>query len=329
MNKTIPYVLSGFLVPLCLCGKLNAHKSPVCTESVRKLATIAVLLIATSYNFAQQGKAIESLSFVSAILKDTVNCSVALPFNYETSGRSYPVVYLLHGYTNDETTWLRTGGLQDILARGIQNGDMTEMILVMPDGADTRYCNDYRHKRPWRDMFIKEFIPWIERKYRIISAWESRAIAGQSMGGYGALMLAMNHPHVFSTCVALGAALCADEDLAARPKEKYDRYWGAIYGEDLEGEARITETWKSHNPLDLVQTIPEEKLRAVRFYMDCGDDDLRTKGNSILHLRMLEAGIPHEYRVRQGGHDWQYWRTGIYEGLKFISENLNADPNER
>ena len=287
MIKLTSHILCDFLVFLSLCG-LN-----------------------------QKAEVKESLIFTSAILDDTVKYSVLLPPGYGSSGRDYPVVYLLHGYTNNETTWIRKGGIPDIVERGIDKGEIAPAILIMPNGTNTRFCNDYQHRRRWRDMFIEEFIPYMEREYRIQSGREFRAIAGQSMGGYGALMLAMNHPDVFSSCVALGAALYDDEDLMARPKKKYDQYWSAIYG-----EARITENWKAHNPLDLVHTVPTEKLKSVRFYMDCGDDDARTKGNSLLHLRMLEACIPHEYRVRQGGHDWPYWRTGIYEGLKFITKEL-------
>ncbi len=272
--------------------------------------------------FSQKAQVKESLHFISAVLKDTVKYSVLLPAGYETPGRSYPIVYLLHGYTNDETTWLRAGSIHNIVAQGKEQGDLVDFILVMPDGSDTRFCNDYQGKRRWRDMFLEEFIPYIENRYRVQQGKASRAIAGQSMGGYGALMLAMNYPDVFSSCVALGAALYADEDLAARPKEKYDKYWGAIYGQHLEGRARITENWKAHNPLDLAQSVPVERLKTVRFYLDCGDDDPRTKGNSILHLHMLERGILHEYRVRQGGHDWQYWRSGIAKGLKFISQGF-------
>lgn len=292
---------------------------------MRKFILVVILVFNAMHGFTQKGTVKESLNFMSTILKDTVKYSIVLPPGYEASGQSYPVVYLLHGYTNNETTWIRKGGIRGIVARGYEKGDIAPMILVMPDGSDTRYCNDYKNKRRWRDMFIEEFIPYIEKKYRIKSSGEFRAVAGQSMGGYGSLMLSMNHPDLFSCCVALGAALYSDEDIIARSNEKYNKYWSAIYGEHTEGSARITANWKSHNPLDLVHAVSGEKLRTVRFFIDCGDDDLRTKGNSILHLKMLREGIPHEYRVRQGGHNWEYWRTGIYEGLKFITACLTID----
>ena len=289
---------------------------------MRKVILLVMLAFNSLCGFTQKGTVKESLGFMSTILDDTVKYSIVLPPDYETSGKPYPVVYLLHGYTNNETTWIRKGKIREIVKDGLEKGEITSLILIMPDGSDTRYCNDYKNKRRWRDMFIEEFIPQLEKKYRIKPERAFRAIAGQSMGGYGALMLAMKHPDVFSYCVALGAALYSNEDIIARPAEKYKKYWKIIYGGNAEGKSRITANWRSHDPLELVHTVPASKLKTIRFYIDCGDDDLRTKGNSLLHLKMLEKEVPHEYRVRQGGHDWQYWRTGIYEGLKFITTSL-------
>jgi enterochelin esterase-like enzyme len=152
--------------------------------------------------FAQTGKVLESLVFESEKVSYPVEYSVYLPPDYETSQRSYPVLYLLHGYSDDETGWIQFGEANSIADRGIANGDFPPCIIVMPDGKVTWYINSYDGKDPWEDMFIEEFIPFIEEKYRIRQKKEFRAIAGLSMGGNGALLLSMRNPELFSSCVA-------------------------------------------------------------------------------------------------------------------------------
>ncbi|MGE5393126.1 MAG: alpha/beta hydrolase-fold protein, partial [Candidatus Saccharibacteria bacterium] len=98
--------------------------------------------------------------------------------------------------------------------------------------------------------------------------------------------------------------------------------FGDIFGKDLKGENRISGNWKAHSPLHLIYDIPKDKLKGIRFYIDCGDDDFLFEGNSQLHIQMRKLNITHEYRTRQGGHEWPYWRTGLAEGLKFISQSF-------
>lgn len=268
---------------------------------------------------AQNGKVIESLQFTSELVNYPVEYSVYLPPGYETSERSYPVLYLLHGYSDDETGWIQFGEANSIADRGIKNGDFPPCIIVMPDGKVTWYSNSYNGNDPWEDMFVKEFIPFIEKEYRIRPKKEFRAIAGLSMGGYGALTLSMRHPDLFASCVAMSSGTFTDDEILNG--EMYDRYFGKIYGPKPSNET--SEAWKAYNPLHLLDTVDKEKLKSIRFYIDCGDDDFLYKGNSALHVKMRNLEIPHEYRVRNGGHEWSYWRTGLFDGLVFISKTFH------
>ncbi|GAB1452004.1 alpha/beta hydrolase-fold protein [Draconibacterium sp.] len=268
---------------------------------------------------AQTGKVFESLKFESKKVGYPVEYSIYLPADYETSNRSYPVLYLLHGYSDDETGWIQFGEANSIADKGIANGDFSSCIIVMPDGKVSWYVNSFDGKDPWEDMFIQEFIPSIEKQYRIRSQKEFRAIAGLSMGGYGALELSMRNPDLFSSCVAMSSGTFTDEEILSN--SNYDGYFKNIYGPKSEGE--VSKHWKAYSPLHLLDTADKEKLKSIRFYIDCGDDDFLYKGNSALHVKMRDLGIPHEYRVRQGGHEWSYWRTGLYDGLKFISEKFH------
>jgi len=283
---------------------------------MKRLAFFSILLFSVFTISAQRGKVIESLVFESSLVSYPVNYSVYLPPDYETSTRSYPVLYLLHGYSDDETGWIQFGEADLIANRGIANGDFPPCIIVMPDGKVTWYVNSADGKDPWEDMFIGEFIPFIENEYRIRPKKEFRAIAGLSMGGNGALLLAMHHTDLFSSCVAMSAGTFTDEEIIAN--DRYDDYFKNIYGEKPDND--VSEHWKANSPLHLLETVDIGKLKSVRWYIDCGDDDFLYKGNSALHVKMRNLEIPHEYRVRNGGHEWSYWRSGLHDGLIFISD---------
>lgn len=286
---------------------------------MRKLLLVLCLFLVSVTLKAQNGKVFESLKFTSEKVNYPVEYSIYLPPDYYTSERSYPVLYLLHGYSDDETGWIQFGEANTIADKGIANGDFSSCVIVMPDGKVSWYINSADGKDPWEDMFIQEFIPFIEKEYRIRSKKEFRAIAGLSMGGNGSLLLAMRNPDVFSTCVAMSAGTFTDEEIIAN--DQYDHYFKNIYGEKpVDG---VSEHWKANSPLHLLDTVDKKKLKSIRWYIDCGDDDFLYKGNSALHVKMKDLGIPHEYRVREGAHQWSYWRSGLYDGLKYISKTFH------
>ncbi len=285
---------------------------------MKKLFLFALIVGFACPVFAQSGKVLESLKFDSKKVSYPVEYSIYLPPDYESSNKSYPVLYLLHGYSDDETGWIQFGEADLIADKGIANGDFPPCIIVMPDGKVTWYANSFDGKDPWEDMFIQEFIPFIEKEYRIRDKKEFRAIAGLSMGGNGALLLSMRHPELFSSCVAMSAGTFTDEEMLAN--DGYDNFFKNIYGPKEKGN--VSDYWKSYSPLHLLDSVDAKKLKSVRYYIDCGDDDFLYKGNSALHVKMRDLGIPHEYRVRNGGHEWSYWRTGLFDGLKFVSQTF-------
>mgnify|MGYP001765884727 FL=1 len=286
---------------------------------MNRLFAVLFLIVFAIPSFSQTGKVIESLKFESKLVGYPVEYSVYLPADYETSNRSYPVLYLLHGYSDDETGWIQFGEANSVADKAIASGDATSCIIVMPDGKVTWYANSFDGKDPWEDMFIKEFIPFIEKQYRIRPQKQFRAIAGLSMGGNGALLLSLRHTELFSSCVAMSAGTFTDEEV--EKNSEFDHYFGSIYGP--KPASGVSEYWKAYSPLHLLDSVDKEKIKSVRFYIDCGDDDFLYKGNSALHVKMRDLGIPHEYRVRNGGHEWSYWRTGLYDGLKFISQEFH------
>jgi S-formylglutathione hydrolase FrmB len=272
---------------------------------------------------AQGGQLLESQSLNSKILNRVVEYSIYLPQDYQSSSRKYPVLYLLHGYTDDETGWTQFGEVKKIADESMAEVDVTDMIIAMPDGGLHWYVNSHDGKTRYEDFFIEEFIPYIESTYKARASSEFRAVAGLSMGGHGTLLYAMKHPEMFTAAAPLSAAAWGAKDVTASKQEDWDRYFGFIFGEGLEGEERLTAHVKDNLALYLVESQDPEQLKKVKWYIDCGDDDFLINGNMELHRIMTEKEIPHEFRVRDGAHNWTYWRTALPEVNKFISKSFH------
>jgi len=291
-------------------------------------AVLIVLSLATtrpliSLEGPAAGQVLEGLHLTSAILGRDVSYAVYLPPDYATSTRRYPVVYLLHGYTDNESGWVQFGEVQLAADRAIADREIPPMIIVMPDGGVSWYINDIQNKVRFEDMFVQEFILHIDASYRTRPAREFRGVAGLSMGGWGTLVYAMRHPDLFSACAAFSAAVWADEEVLGMKQDTWDKVVGPVLGVGLAGKDRLTPHFRKYSPLDLAKSLPEESLKRVRYYVDCGDDDFLIRGNCALHLLLGDLKIPHEFRVRDGAHTWSYWRTGIIDGLKFIGQSFH------
>ncbi len=287
------------------------------------LLLVFFMVLGRELTFAEsRGEVKQSLQFKSEILDTVVNYSIYLPANYDKANKEYPVLYLLHGFTDDETIWYRWGWVDQAADQGIILGEVKEMIIVMPDAGLKWYLNQPKGDFNYEDMFIKELIPFIEKTYRVKSEKKYRSIGGLSMGGYGALGYSMRHPELFATCIAYSAGLFPNDELVSYSQDSYDTYFSPIYGKGLKGKERLSKHWNENNPLYLAKEISVEKLRSVNWYITCGDDDDLLYGNSLLHKIFFERNISHEYRVYDGRHNWDYWRTHIGEGLRFISAAL-------
>jgi len=271
---------------------------------------------------APEAHLLESLRLNSSLLNRAVKYSIYLPPDYYVSNRRYPVVYLLHGYSDNETSWVQFGEADRILDEQIKSGALPPMIVVMPDGGVTWYMNDYQGKVRYEDMFVQEFIPHIDSLYRTRTQREYRALSGLSMGGEGSLLLAMHHPDLFGSCAALSAAVFTEETMANTPDDRYNNTFAMLFSGPVKGEERITTHFKRNSPLVLARSMPEADLKKVRWYMDCGDDDFLSDANATLHIELLKRKVPHEYRVRDGAHTWTYWRTGLPDALTFIATSF-------
>ena len=285
-----------------------------------KLKFIPVLLFFFYFiSNAQHGKVLDDLSLPSKILKGERKFAVYLPPDYDSSRRSYPVLYLLHGYTDDHTGWIQFGEVLRIADKAILNGESTAMIIVMPD-ADTGkvgYTNAISGKWNYEDFFFEEFIPHVEDRFRIKKNKRFRAIAGLSMGGGGSFIYALRRPDLFSSAAALSASL-GPQNLEEMKDFAYLGYTISNYNQkDFEHYSN------RNNPLQLVEKMETKDLNSVRWYIDCGDDDFLYKSNNLMHIKMREKRVKHEFRIRDGGHSWSYWRASLPKVLEFISDHFH------
>lgn len=280
---------------------------------MKKGLTIILTLVISGNVMAQFPNMAQGIThekkMTSEVLGVERNYSVYLPKSYEAEpNREYPILYLLHGVFDTNKGWQERGHLQDVANRLINSNEVVEMIVVLPDAGSE--WNGYFNMNGWsyEDFFFGEFLPYIEKTYRVKAGKENRAIAGLSMGGGGTLVYAQKHPEMFSSAYALSALTTLGE------------------GEGLNQQdpkfAELNRTVRENSAVQFVANADEatkEKLRSVRWYVDCGDDDFLFDANIAFVQEMRKAQIPLQFRVRDGGHDWEYWHSGLYEVLKFVS----------
>ncbi|MEI7499655.1 MAG: alpha/beta hydrolase family protein [Bacteroidota bacterium] len=282
---------------------------------MRNIFLLIYLCLSLSLSVSgQSGKVFDNLTMTSAILKSERKFAVYLPPDYETSQRSYPVLYLLHGMGDDQTGWVQFGEALRIADNAIREGKATSMIIIMPDANTGKvgYFNDISGTWLYEDFFFDELMPYVEKKYRIKGEKRYRAIAGLSMGGGGSFIYALHHPELFSSACPLSAYIgplsfkeCKDYFL--RINESYTDSVIRVY-------------YEKHNVLSLLDQVESKQIKSVRWFIDCGDNDFLYEGNSLVHIAMRKKDIPHEFRIRDGSHNWTYWRDSLPVVLEFISD---------
>lgn len=254
-------------------------------------------------------------SLKSNVLKVTRKYTVYLPIGYEQSkDNKYPVLYLLHGHSHRNNTFVEDGKLQQIADKLIKNGSSSPMIIVTPDA--NRVKNGYfdTNRWPYETFFFEEFIPYIETKYRISGNQSSRAVAGFSMGGGGAVAYAIKHPDMFGSVYAMSALMTLPKPKArsavTNPKPNYMEFGQSVLANDC---------------IVLIENIDQatlEKLRKIKWFVDCGDDDFLLDVNTKFCRAMKEAKVPFELRIRDGDHNFEYWTSCLYLTLPFVSNTF-------
>ena len=282
---------------------------------MKSLLSFSMAVLFPAILFPQTGKVLDDLMMNSNILKMERKYAIYLPPDYETSTRSYPVLYLLHGSGDDQTGWIQFGEVLHIADKAILEGKATPMIIVMPDAntGQRGYFNNVKGNWRYEDFFFEEFVPFVEKQYRIKGEKRYRAVAGLSMGGGGSFIYALHHPEMFSSACPLSAATGP-----VSPEKAREYYCNR--GIPDATNAELEAFYRRYSVLPQLDSLPADQKKTVRWYIDCGDDDFLYEGNSLVHIAMRKKDIPHEFRIRDGGHTWTYWRDSLPVVLSFISD---------
>ncbi len=270
------------------------------------LSLVITTIVATGTVIAAPGTTsiVEYAKFNSTSLGSSINYAVSLPASYnKDSLQRYPIVIFLHGLFNDEKDW-QDRGIQAKLDELRSSGKVGEYIIAIPYGANSFYLNAKNGLR-YEDAIVKDFIPFIDKTYRTNP--KNRMIAGISMGGYGALMIAFKHPEMFVGVAAHCAALFEELPKApTSPKDTRGKYRYEIANQ-LYGKPLDLEHFQQNNPLQLAK-VNIEKIKNLKIYFDIGQQDRYgfEVANQQLDSILTKANIKHEFNLVEGEHGWSF-----------------------
>lgn len=236
---------------------------------------------------------------------------VVVPNGYsgENNDERYPVIYLLHGLTGHFDNWTEK---TDIAKYASTNN----IILVMPEGGDGWYTDSAAVANDkYESYIIEELLPEIDKKFRTIGIREKRAIAGLSMGGYGALKFGLKYPELFSVVGSFSGAFDAPMRGIGGAKT-----WPSIMSVYGKGDS---ETRKANDIFARVGKIAGDDIAKLPFiYLDCGTEDFLFETNRRFADLLIEKKVPHEFRQLPGGHTWPYWEKQAGEFVELAMEKF-------
>ncbi len=295
---------------------------------------VVVLLLSPLTVYSQGGGSVVADSFVSATLGRPYEFNVYLPAGYQESDSRYPTVYLLHGRGDTKDAWLN---IRDTLDRMIAEGAIPPVIAVLPDmpslsAAGYYVDSQYQGGEALESAFFADLIPYVDSTYRTLADPGSRIVGGYSMGGYGAMRYALAHPEVFMGALILSPAVYTP----LPPADSSTREFGAFgRGDVLFNE----EIYQSLNYPTVLETF-ERGRQPLYVFIAVGDDEWKPpKPEDQLHDLDLEAhllfnrlarvsDVAAEFRVYNGGHDWDVWQRGFEEGMSYLANYLKTPEGE-
>lgn len=266
-----------------------------------------ILFLCLSLNNLK-AQSIDTLRVYSPSMQKEINNLIILPESYagKISGMSYPVVYLLHGYGGNHTTWAhQTKPDLDKLASSLN------IIVVCPDGANSWYWDSPENPSSRYETYVtKELREYIDKHYHTLPDRNGRAITGFSMGGHGGLWLGFRHPDLYGACGSMSGGV----DI--RP---FQNNWDMK--KQLGNYSKYPQRWKEHSVIGI---LPYDlQYGPLNIIIDCGTEDFFYQVNQKLHEKLLYFDIPHDYITRPGYHNHEYWRNAIDYQLLFFRKFFN------
>jgi putative tributyrin esterase len=269
------------------------------------LLLILLLSLAGYYLYSHSGIRVETVQFKSNLLGKTLPYNVLLPPGYDLITERttrYPVLYLLHNWSGNYTSWLNSTSLSRYAAEH-------RLIIVMPEGDNGWYTDSATvESDKYETYLLQELMPDVDARFRTIRTRAARSVAGNSMGGYGALKFGLKHPEQFVLAASMSGAL----DATMRTDDT----------SIMEAFGPVGSPARPANDLrKLAIDYPEQRFSQLPFfYMDCGTEDPWLGSNRELSDIFTKRGIAHEYRQLHGGHVWPYWDRQVRDVLRLAEE---------
>ena len=287
-------------------------------RAVARIFFGAVFLLALTAH--AQKASVETVQFPSKLVNTTLPYSVILPPDYHASRTTrYPVLYLLHGWAGHYTDWLTRTNVADYAAQ-------YRMILVMPEGNNSWYVDSFGVTTDKYETYVlQEVMPDVDRRYRTIQARHGRAIAGLSMGGYGAIKYGLKYPATFVFAASMsgtfGVTGYTQNEMGGNNWEPFLRVFGPVG----------SETRRANDVFEIARDLSTARVASLPyFYFDCGTEDAAQhfKPNRELSELFVEKKIAHEYRELPGNHSWAYWDQQVQEVLLIATGKMRL-PDSR
>ncbi len=269
---------------------------------MKKFLTL-FLLVAFCLNL--HAAVVDTVSIKSASMNKAIKTVVIKPDSYTTEkDKRFPVVYLLHGFGGNFSNWIKK------VPHIKQLADDLQLMIVCPDGAiGSWYFNSPVDSSYRYETFVGSEVPeYLDANYKTIADRKARAITGLSMGGHGGLFLGFRHANLFSACGSMSGALHV-----------------SVITKGYQVEQRLGDTatnkkyWTDWSVLNIIDNKPSDSLAII---FDCGTEDRVLTMNRLVHEKMVQLKIPHDYTERPGNHDWNYWNTAIDYQLIYMSKHF-------
>lgn len=274
---------------------------------------ISLLLIAVFVPFsvyAQRDPPVDQIELKSALLGRTITYRILYPVQYqypEKRERRFPVLYLLHGLTGHNSDWLEK-------TRIALYATQYDLFIVMVEGDDGWYTDSATVPTDKYESYIlKELFPDVEKRFRVSRERAGRAVAGLSMGGYGAIKFGLKYPELFGFVASMSGAFGGPSRTDAAIRDSVLRTFGPAG----------SPTRRANDVFKLTREVPTERIASLPFiYLDCGTEDFLFQNSRDLSGLFVERKIPHEYRQLPGTHDWQYWDMQVREIVRLTAQRL-------
>jgi S-formylglutathione hydrolase FrmB len=259
----------------------------------------------------------------SKILHRSVPYCILLPPSYDAEkSRRYPILYFLHGMNENAEILLDSGGW-DLIQDLWKQHQIGEFLIVTPSADDTFYINSLNGREDYQSFFIREFMPYIERRYRVRAERSQRGIGGVSMGGYGALRFALLYPQLFAAVTAHSPALIDEPNVQLAPgvADEITQFVGTAFGSPFNRAY-----WVRESPFTIVKT--HARPVGLKIYIDCGLQDSFgfERGAEKFHQLLDARRIPNEFHLYPGSHDWAYFAQHLPASLEFQSRAFGLHP---